>query len=73
MAACINNLRQIDGAKQQWALENNRPPNSPVSPVDIAHFFQNNVFPTCPAGGTYALNVVGAPPVCSIPGHALTR
>ena len=20
--ACINNLRQIDGAKQQWALEN---------------------------------------------------
>ena len=22
MNACINNLRQIDGAKQQWALEN---------------------------------------------------
>ena len=23
VAACINNLRQIDGTKQQWALENN--------------------------------------------------
>src|SRR3954466_9617341 len=22
--ACINNLRQVDGAKQQWALENNK-------------------------------------------------
>src|SRR5436190_10174403 len=22
--ACINNLRQIDGAKQQWALENGK-------------------------------------------------
>lgn len=22
--ACINNLRQIDAAKQQWALENNK-------------------------------------------------
>ena len=22
--ACINNLRQIDGAKQQWALENRK-------------------------------------------------
>src|SRR5438132_215718 len=24
MNACINNLRQIDAAKQQWALENNK-------------------------------------------------
>ena len=22
--ACLNNLRQIDGAKQQWALENGK-------------------------------------------------
>ena len=35
MNACINNLRQIDGAKQQWALETNkrrtRPRRSPTS------------------------------------------
>ena len=24
MNACINNLRQIDSAKQQWALENHK-------------------------------------------------
>jgi hypothetical protein len=70
---CINNLRQIDGAKQQWALENNRPANAPVMPADIVRYFPNNAFPACPAGGAYTLNVVGAPPVCSIPGHALPR
>src|SRR5262245_54264603 len=26
--ACINNLRQIDGAKQQWGLENNQETNA---------------------------------------------
>src|SRR5579859_2943881 len=26
--ACINNLRQIDAAKQQWALEFNQPPTA---------------------------------------------
>lgn len=31
--ACINNLRQIDGAIQQWALENRAGPNDP--PCDI--------------------------------------
>src|SRR6201996_8730726 len=32
--ACVNNLRQIDGAKQQWALENKQLPTaSPASTV----------------------------------------
>ena len=29
--ACINNLRQIDGAVQQWALENKKPTGTPVA------------------------------------------
>src|SRR3974390_1052350 len=32
--ACINNLRQIDGAKQQWALEQKA--NATASPVSSA-------------------------------------
>jgi 4-amino-4-deoxy-L-arabinose transferase-like glycosyltransferase len=27
LAPCINTLRQIDGAKQQWALENHKTTN----------------------------------------------
>ena len=30
--ACINNLRQIDGAVQQWALENKQAPTA--TPAD---------------------------------------
>jgi len=71
--ACINNLRQIDAAKQQWAFENNRPANSAVSVADLSRFFSNRAFPSCPAGGTYTLNPVGVAPTCSIPGHAVGR
>jgi hypothetical protein len=70
MNACINNLRQIDGAIQQWALENQKSANSPVTAQDITPYLKNG-FPSCPAGGTYTLSTVGQMPTCSIPGHAL--
>lgn len=38
-SACINNLRQIDSAKQQWALEELRPANVAPSFADIAPYF----------------------------------
>src|SRR5262245_8223214 len=71
--ACINNLRQIDGAKQQWALENKKTADSVPTGQDLAPYFRNNPLPACPAGGAYVLNAVGAEPTCSIPGHALPR
>jgi hypothetical protein len=70
---CINNLRQIDGAKQQWALENGKTAIAIPRPQDIAPYLMSNTVPTCPAGGIYALNAVGTAPTCSIPGHALPR
>jgi len=69
---CINNLRQIDGAIQQWALENSRPPNSLVTMADIAPYLKNKPL-TCPAGGTYGLTIVSSKPTCSVPSHALPK
>ena len=69
--ACINNLRQIDGAKQQWALENKKTPGAIPTAQDITPYLMRGVFPTCPAGGTYTLNAVNAAPTCSIPGHVM--
>ncbi|MHB8520165.1 MAG: hypothetical protein ACYDH9_05355 [Limisphaerales bacterium] len=72
--ACINNLRQIDGAKQQWALENKKLASSSVPPEDIAPYLKGNLVPACPAGGTYTLNIVGIVPTCSLgaaAGHTL--
>ena len=71
--ACINNLRQIDAAKQQWAQQNNKPAGTPVTPGDIGRFLRGGILPTCPAGGIYLLNSVGMPPTCSSPGHALPK
>jgi prepilin-type N-terminal cleavage/methylation domain-containing protein len=50
MNACINNLRHIDGAIQQWALEYKKSANSPVAYADISDYLKNSVI--CPSGGT---------------------
>ena len=71
--ACINNLRILDGAKEQWALENKKVSGTFVNAVEIQPYLKGNVIPACPAGGIYVLNPVGTPPVCSIPGHALPQ
>jgi len=71
VGTCINNLRLIDGAKQQWALEHQKGPDAVPLPQEIAPYFQNGQYPQCPAGGRYSLNPVNKAPTCSIPGHSL--
>ena len=50
--ACINNMRQIDGAVQQWALESRKAddadPNSALS--EIAKYIKGEKLPVCPSG-----------------------
>src|SRR5437879_10667726 len=48
--SCINNLRQIDGAIQQWALENKKDTAATVTFTDISGYLKNAVI--CPTGGT---------------------
>jgi DNA repair exonuclease SbcCD ATPase subunit len=71
---CINHLRQIDAAKNQWALENNKVAGDIPTAQDIAPYIKldaNGNIPGCPSGGTYMIGAVGVPPTCSIPGHVL--
>lgn len=68
---CINNLRQIDGAKQQWALEKNKPGDTVPTARDLLPYLKDGSFPACPEGGTYFLNSVDALPACTIQGHVL--
>jgi general secretion pathway protein G len=67
--ACINNLRQIDGAKQQWALEHNKTAKDVPTKSDLLPYLRR--WPACPAGGEYTIGAVGEKPTCSIPGHGL--
>jgi hypothetical protein len=71
---CVNNLRQMDGAKHGWALENKKSKNIVVTWDDIRPYIkldEQNKIPGCPKGGTYTLGHVGEPPTCSYPGHKL--
>jgi len=70
---CINNLRQIDAAKQQWALENDKTADAIPPAQDLLPYFTGGIFPVCPSGGGYTINAVGVPPTCSIPGHVLPQ
>ena len=72
--ACINNLRQIEGAKNAWAFENGKTNGTPVTEADIKPYLKlgaGGIFPKCPAGGTYNIGRVGEPPTCSVPEHKL--
>ena len=77
--ACINNLRHIDGAANQWALEKGRSTGADINyPTDLAPYIKlnsNGSIPPCPAGGTYACSKVGTNPTCTLstltPAHRL--
>jgi hypothetical protein len=72
-AACIGNLRLIDGAKHQWALEKQKPAGALLTATDLAPYMRSNTVPACPAGGVYTLNPVGLTPLCNLPGHAVPK
>lgn len=70
--ACINNLRQIDGAMQQFAIENGKKLGDAVNyPNDLTPYIKlnsGNQIPSCPAAGTYTVATVGQEPsvFCSL-------
>ncbi len=71
--ACINNLRQIDGAVQQWALESGAGPSDSVTPADIRPYMGRGTagtLPWCPLDSTktfansYKIVDSSTPPTC---------
>jgi prepilin-type N-terminal cleavage/methylation domain-containing protein len=81
-SACINNLRQIDGAKQTWALENRANQSTVPTIGNIQPYLGRGTAgtaPTCPAdpqntfATSYSLNDLQTAPTCQIDptGHHL--
>ena len=78
--ACINNLRQIDAAANQFALEQGKTTGGSITlNTDLTPYIKLNSagkIPPCPAGGTYTEATVGTSPTCSLgstvtPAHVL--
>jgi prepilin-type N-terminal cleavage/methylation domain-containing protein len=63
MNACINNLRQIDGAQQQWALEQKKNSTDGAVYTDIKDYLKAQV--VCPSGGSTFGNSYALPTQCS--------
>ncbi|HTB84885.1 MAG TPA: hypothetical protein VK742_14605 [Candidatus Sulfotelmatobacter sp.] len=77
---CISQLRFIDAAAQQFALEHSFTNGAPINfPDDLTPYIKlNNVgkIPPCPSGGIYQISKVGEKPTCSLgttvtPAHVL--
>ena len=75
-SACINNLRQIDGAINEWALETGQSTGAAVGSVTTVSVYiklnSNNSVPSCPASGTYTVGNVGDAPQVSCSLSTLT-
>jgi len=77
--ACINNLRQLDAAACQFALETGKTHGDHVNfPTDLTPYIKLNSagsIPPCPQGGVYHIDKVGEMPTCTLstltPAHKL--
>lgn len=72
---CIGNLKQIDGAIQQWAYENKKEATDVPDLAGAASYLKGGVLPVCPQGGSYRAGAtVKDVPTCSLAtthGHSL--
>ena len=70
MNACINNLRQIDAAANEFALERGKKTGDAITmTTDLTPYIKLNSsssIPPCPAGGSYVIANVGITPTCSL-------
>jgi prepilin-type N-terminal cleavage/methylation domain-containing protein len=71
---CVTNLKLIEAAKEQWAMENFADIGSVCVRSDILVYFKKG-FPECPGSGSYEpLTPIGSNVLCSLGatlGHAL--
>jgi len=71
---CLANLKQLEGAKEQWALDYKKVTGDTIGITDLVgldKYIKNT--PQCPAGFDYQLNNLGQTVICpsGIVGHAL--
>ena len=71
--ACIANLKQIEGAVQVWAIDNNQGSADTPANWGVLTPAYLRTTPSCPGGGSaYLIPAVSARPTCNVAGHALS-
>ena len=64
--SCVANLKQIEAAKEQWAMDNKKNGTDTPGSSDLygANAYVKSA-PACPSGGTYTIGTVATSPTCS--------
>ncbi len=65
--AIINNLRIIESAKDQWAIESKKGTGAMPAATDIEPYFKTKAMPSKVAGELYSINPVGTGPTAMTP------
>lgn len=71
---CIDNLKQMEWALEQWGLEYKKVWTNTYSLTDttLLSYFKGSALPFCPMGGKYSAGTnVMMLPHCSVSGHTL--
>jgi prepilin-type N-terminal cleavage/methylation domain-containing protein len=65
--ACVANLKQIESAKEQWAMDNKKTNTDTPAGTDLygAGLYIKTT-PVCPSGGSYTEGNMATRPVCTI-------
>jgi Zn-dependent protease with chaperone function len=68
-SACVSNMRLIDAAKEQAALENEYAADADVPEENLSNYIERGFGSlVCTKGGRYTVNPVGQDPECSVHG-----
>ncbi len=71
---CVHNLRQIESAKEVWALEKGKSGDDEPTPEELASYLKNTMRKiACPSGGkdatfesSYIVGTVSEHPTCAV-------
>ena len=63
--SCVATLKQIDSAKEQWAMDNKKTSADTPTTANLYGTYTKST-PSCPSNGTYTINAIGTAPTCSV-------
>ncbi len=69
--SCVANLKQLEGAKERWAMSENIDTATPATTGALVPNYLK-IAPACPSNGTYTYGRINTVPTCSVGTNAST-
>ena len=68
--SCTANMRQIETAKEQWAMDNRKAASDTPTTANLVSEYMKgpseDTLPDCPSNGTYGLGDMSTRPTCDV-------